>query len=118
MITLPFPPSMNRLWRNVAGRTLLSADGRKYRASGVAAALQSHEAHGGGPVNVAITAWLPDRRRRDADNMFKAPLDVLVHAGVIDDDSQIVRLSIHKAGVDTARPRLEVLITAVTAEAA
>lgn len=118
MIPMPFPPSVNRLWRNVRGRTLLSADGRKYRAAAVAATLQAREAFGCAPVEVAISAWLPDNRRRDADNLFKAPLDALVAAGVIEDDSQIVALSIRKAGVDRANPRLEVTVTFAEAQAA
>lgn len=111
MIVLPFPPSMNRLWRNVRGRTLLSADGRSYRLAGVAAVMQAHEGYGQASVAVSIDAWLPDKRRRDADNMLKAPLDVLTYSGVIADDSQIIRLSIYKAGIDKANPRLEVTIT-------
>ena len=30
-LELPFPPSMNRYYRNLNGRTLLSAKGRKYK---------------------------------------------------------------------------------------
>ena len=112
MIVLPWPPSVNRMWRNVRGRTLLSADGRRYRADAVAATLREKPmAYGSAPVSVAITAWVPDARRRDADNLLKAPLDVLVHAGVLDDDSQIEVLSIRKAGIDRANPRLEVIVT-------
>lgn len=112
MIVLPFPPSVNRMWRNVRGRTLLAKEGRAYRAAAVAAALQARPvAYGAAPVEVAIAAWLPDNRRRDADNLLKAPLDALVHCGVLDDDSQVVALSIRKVGVDRANPRLEVTIT-------
>jgi crossover junction endodeoxyribonuclease RusA len=110
VIVLPFPPSVNRMWRTFRGRMLLSADGRQYRANAVAAVLQSREAYGAAPVVVSITAWLPDNRRRDADNLLKAPLDALVHAGALADDAQIIELRVRKAGVDRARPRLEVTI--------
>lgn len=111
MIVLPFPPSVNRMWRTFRGRMLLAKDGREYRAAAVSACLLARPmAFGGAQVTVAITAWMPDNRRRDADNLFKAPLDALVAAGVIDDDSQIVALSIRKAGVDRANPRLDVLV--------
>lgn len=117
MIHMPFPPSVNRLWRNVRGRTLLSSDGRKYRNAAVAATLQARSmAFGGALVDVAISAWLPDNRRRDADNLFKAPLDALVAAGVINDDSQIVALSIRKVGIDRTNPRLEVTVSFSGAE--
>jgi crossover junction endodeoxyribonuclease RusA len=56
---------------------------------------------------LVIQAWLPDRRRRDLDNLLKAVQDALAHAGVYDDDSQIVDLRIRRAGIDRAYPRLE-----------
>ncbi len=65
---------------------------------------------GGVPLEVSIVAWLPDARRRDVDNLLKAPLDALAHAGIYDDDSQIADLSIRKAGIDRANPRLEIEI--------
>lgn len=112
MICMPFPPSVNRLWRNVRGRTLLSSEGRKYRNHAIAATLMSRSmVFGDAQVEISISAWLPDNRRRDADNLFKAPLDALVAAGVLDDDSQIVALSIRKAGIDRENPRLEVTVT-------
>lgn len=36
-----------------------------------------------------MDAFPPDRRRRDLDNLQKPVLDVLQHAGVYEDDSQI-----------------------------
>jgi crossover junction endodeoxyribonuclease RusA len=33
-----------------------------------------------------VLATKPDKRRRDLDNLLKATSDLLVHAGVIDDD--------------------------------
>lgn len=110
MIVLPFPPSVNRYWRNVRGRTLISEAGRIYRQLVIQEALVARPVRFEGPLRVSISAWLPDSRRRDADNMLKAPLDALTHAGYIDDDSQILDLRIRKAGIDRQRPRLEVTI--------
>jgi Holliday junction resolvase RusA-like endonuclease len=47
-----------------------------------------------GDVALSIVAHPPNRRKRDLDNLLKAPLDAMAHAGVYDDDGQIVRLSI------------------------
>jgi len=46
------------------------------------------------PVAVAFDAYPPDRRRRDGDNLIKAPLDCLVHAGLLLDDHLVRRVSL------------------------
>ena len=108
-LTLPWPPSVNRYWRNVKGRTITSADGRRYREEVM---WKAGAAHGKftTPVSVEIMAWYPDKRRRDIDNVLKAPLDALTHAGVWSDDSLIKSLSIRKAGYSQREPRLEIEI--------
>ena len=112
MIVLPWPPSTNRYWRNVRGRTLISQAGRDYRSRVVQEAIAARPVRFQGHVRLAIVAWMPDARRRDLDNLLKAPLDALAHAGYYDDDSQVVCLSLTNAGVDRARPRLEVEMVA------
>lgn len=113
ILTLPFPPSVNRIWRAVAGRILLSRDGRAYREAvarqWLAARLQGH---GRRPLVVSIDAWMPDNRRRDLDNLQKASLDALQRAGAFHDDSQICDLRIRRAGIDRQNPRLEVVLEA------
>lgn len=49
-----------------------------------------------GPLIVDVVVHPPDRRRRDIDNVQKALLDALQHAGAYSDDSQIIRLSIER----------------------
>lgn len=103
ILLLPFPPSVNTYWRHLskgplAGRTLLSEDGRKYRGT-VALALRRQRGLGdqaalAGRLKVDIEARMPDRRRRDLDNVPKALLDALTHAGFWLDDSQIDDLRI------------------------
>ena len=56
-----------------------------------------------GRLMVKISAYPPDRRRRDLDNILKATLDSLTHAAVIEDDSliddlRIVRKSLVQGG--------------------
>lgn len=45
------------------------------------------------PVSVSYKFGQPDKKRRDIDNLFKAPNDLLVAHGIIADDSLIHRIS-------------------------
>lgn len=90
-LTLPYPPSVNHYWRNFRGRMLISREGRAYRHN-VCASLAGNgprKPPAGGRIALAMDAFPPDRRRRDIDNIQKALLDSLAHAGVYEDDSQI-----------------------------
>jgi crossover junction endodeoxyribonuclease RusA len=112
--TLPYPPSVNRYWRSVRGRNILSKEAREYRERAHAAVI----ANGWrvtGPVRVNFLAFAPDKRRRDADNLLKPMLDALVNAGAIEgDDSRYVRgVSVDWWGVDPGRERVEVVISEV-----
>ena len=111
-LCLPWPPSVNRIWRSVGGRVLLSADGRAYRLAVAAAVLEQHGSGDPltGRLSMTLRAYPPDRRRRDVDNLAKAILDAIEHAGsVYENDSQIDHLSIRRMAV--AKPgRVEVSI--------
>ena len=97
-ITRPWPPSVNTYWRNFDGRMIISARGREYRETvGDQMTLQKMVKHFKGQLKVEIEAFRPDKRRRDLDNLLKATLDGLAHAGVYEDDSQIVDLHIYWA---------------------
>ena len=107
-VTLPWPPSVNRYWRSVNGRNILSEQGRNYRLLAGVELIGCEQKTG--PCSVVIVAYPPDNRRRDVDNILKAPLDALTHSGAIEDDSCVRFLSIRKADPDPERPRLEVTI--------
>ncbi|WP_353094949.1 RusA family crossover junction endodeoxyribonuclease [Methylibium sp.] len=106
-IAIPFPPSTNRIWRNVAGRTLLSRIGREYRARVVEAVYAARvQGFGRQKLRLVIGAHVPDERRRDLDNLLKAANDAMQAARLFEDDSQIVDLRIYRAGLDRQNPRL------------
>jgi len=91
ILTLPWPPSINHYWRRVGPRTLLSREGRTFRRN-VCALLGGggpRKPPSGGRIALAMDAFPPDRRRRDLDNIAKPVLDVLEHAGLYEDDSQV-----------------------------
>lgn len=100
-IKLPWPPSVNRIWRRVGNKTILSAEGREFRKTvqGICVINGISGKRIAGRLSVCITANPPDRRKRDIDNLQKAPLDALTHAAVWEDDSQIDELLIRRDGI-------------------
>lgn len=99
-ITLPYPPSNNRYYRHNRGRTHISAEGKAYRAAVRdlirASMLDVQTPH---PLKLRIECHMPDRRRRDLDNLQKAAFDALTKAGFWLDDSQIVDYRVIKMPV-------------------
>lgn len=98
-LTLPWPPSVNHYYRRVGNATLISREGRRYRRRIHGEALLAGSPRVEGRLAVRIAASPPDHRRRDLDNVQKALLDALQHAGVYGDDSQIDRITVERAGV-------------------
>jgi len=99
VLRLPYPPSNNAYWRHIskgplAGRVLISEEGRRFREAVIA---QVDRFKLDGRLKVEIEATMPDRRRRDIDNLPKAVLDALTHAQVWGDDNQIDDLRIYRA---------------------
>ncbi len=130
MITLelPYPPSVNHLWRRVGNKTLLSVAARRYRKAvldGVMSARQPGQALAVGTTGwylplvgrlaVSLTMTPPDHQRRDVDNCLKAVLDALTHAGVWRDDAQIDRLLIERAAPCPEAPKLTAVIAVLDA---
>ena len=112
MVSLPWPPSVNRVWRSYRGRTVLASEVRTYRkAVWAEVLLQGIPRHMlNKRLEVSILANAPDERARDLDNLLKAPLDALKHCGVILDDSLIDLLRIERGEV-SKRPRLTIQIS-------
>lgn len=121
MLTLPWPPSVNRYWRHVfrgptAGRIYIAAEGKAFRThvAWVARQAKAPQIDAKALVRVNIVAYPPDRRSRDLDNLQKATLDALTYAKVWHDDSQVDDLRICRARDDAGNlllgGRLEVTI--------
>lgn len=89
-VELPFPPSTNRLWRHGRGNTYKSAEYVKWIKEADGMIYQQKF----GPIKTLpgkFTALLElytsdGRRRKDADNRMKAPLDYATRIGFILDD--------------------------------
>jgi len=105
-ITLPWPPSVNRYYRSINGRQILSKTGRQYKKD-VAYLLAEYCIRYGlpmhGDLRVSVEYFPPSRRKYDIDNFLKALLDALeVSAdqlnGAYVNDSQIIELHVSKGG--------------------
>lgn len=122
-LSLPWPPSNNHYWLSLrkgrmAGRVIISTEGKQYRKAVADAILEQRV-----PVNILtgkLALWIhvlpPNNMRRDLDNLPKAVLDSLAHAGVFRDDSDIDDLRITRYAV---RPggELQIRITEIAGEA-
>lgn len=102
-LDLPFPPTVNTYWRRVGSKTLISKKGRAYAEQVAWITRHSARFPAGKRAAIMVEAYMPDKRNRDLDNLFKALLDSLVKAGVLVDDSviddlRIVRKDVIKGG--------------------
>ena len=91
-IELPYPPSVNRYYRHVGFRTLISREGRAYRRAVCATLRRAGVRPMDGTLAVGLDLYPPDHRTRDADNAQKALLDAMQHGGMYRDDNQVKKL--------------------------
>lgn len=106
-LTLPYPPSVNRIWRIFGNRIIKSKEGRAYAHTVACMAKARQVTPVDGPLCVTVTAYRP-QRRGDLDNVLKAALDAL-NGVAWADDSQVVELHAKRRD-DKHNPRLEVLV--------
>ena len=110
VLSLPFPPSMNTYWRTFRGMTVLSKQGREFKAA-VADYVVEYRVPklGDSKLRISMVLFPRDKRKIDIDNRIKAVLDALQDAGVFDDDFQVDELSIVR-GKPTKGGAIRVLI--------
>lgn len=89
-LELPWPPSVNTYWRHARGRHYISKKGKEYRQAVInIITAEDLEVTTLSRLKITIDAHVPDKRRRDLDNLQKAVFDSLVCAGFMVDDEQI-----------------------------
>ena len=105
ILTIPYPPSANRLWRSVNGRAIKSAEYRDWLDEAARFLLtQPGRTPMTGPYILTLVATRPDWRRRDLGNLEKPVSDLLQHVGLVRDDcdAQSIRLTWSDAAPDPA----------------
>ncbi len=92
---LPFPPSVNHLFATIKRKgkfvRIMSQKGKNYRANVATTVAGSPMLFG--PLGIVAVFEQPDKRLRDLDNLLKALLDSMKHAGLYRDDSQIQKIT-------------------------
>ena len=112
--TMPYPPSVNGMWRVFRNRSILSKRGREYRIK----AIEAIEALGlgGELIDSKLTFSMiinpPTLRKYDVDNFTKAVFDSLTHAKFWVDDEQVQMLTIEK-GIKTAGGNVTIKINTI-----
>ena len=107
-LTLPWPPSVNRYWRNINGRTLISREARAYKLLIQKLTLSIKKICLHGRIFMNILVYPPDRRKRDIDNLIKIVADSLQDAGFYINDSQIDKIIIERMPIIFPKGKLEV----------
>ncbi len=106
--TLPWPPSINKYYGRARNHVYIKAEGRAFREEVVLdlqdAFPEMRETEPGvrktmflpdQELSVTLDMYPPDRKDRDLDNVEKAILDALQHAGVYANDCMIKRKVCH-----------------------
>lgn len=94
-LKLPWPPTNNTLFSVVNGRKIKSKKGRIFTEAVINQITKANQQFNlSGKLKIKIVANPPDLRKRDLDNLLKAPLDALTQSGVIADDSMFENINI------------------------
>ena len=97
VLNLPYPPSVNNYYSYTSRGVFIKKHGRDYRKKVVSLFKDGSDAIEG-DLNVHLSVFFPDKRKRDLDNILKCLLDALTHAHIYGDDSQIKKLTLEHVG--------------------
>lgn len=120
VMTLPAPPSANKMYRYAGNRVLKSSAYRQWLKECDALIWQKGwRDQMTGPLRVRIHITPKDNRLRDIDNYIKPCLDVLESAGVIENDRLVVTLEVERFSPRGGHPHtVQILADAITPDPA
>lgn len=112
-LELPFPPSLNHMYRRYGKQTVLSGEARAYKQEAAILSREIIDEPLTGRLSVTIRLYRP-AARGDIDNYLKALLDAL--NGILwQDDRQIVELHVYKL-LDREDPHAQLEIRTLGSE--
>ena len=106
-LTLPYPTSANRYWRNVRGRMVRSAEATAYKKHIGRLCMAAGIEPLTGNVRLVLDLYRP-QRSGDLDNFLKVLGDALIGWAYID-DKQIIEIHARRFD-DKDNPRVEVTV--------
>lgn len=98
---LPYPPSVNAIWRPAGNRIISTDTARAYRQRCAEEIMvqkvpRHHRAIRGRLALHMLVITPASTRRRDLDNVLKATLDAIQRCGVIEDDESFDRILVER----------------------
>ena len=103
-VVLPWPPAVNNLFATFNNRRIPSRRYKLWQDGALTAVREQRPRPITGSFRATISCSPPDRRRRDLDGLAKAPLDLLVKAGVIEDDHKARGIILEWDDANPAKP--------------
>ena len=108
------PPSINHIYgytsRGGFARSYITAEGKAWFAKAQEDIIRQN--HRKKPIEseLEVCIDLYTARRQDVDNIIKPILDALAKAGVMNNDSQVYRISVEKFKCPLADQRVEIVV--------
>jgi len=110
-LVLPYPPTVNHMYRRARGHLALTPEALAFRHAVRMIAMVQGVTPLVGPVAVFLDVYRP-RRRGDLDNILKATIDALQGLAYRDDD-QVEQITAQRYE-DKRAPRVEVSVVPLT----
>jgi crossover junction endodeoxyribonuclease RusA len=119
---LPYPVSVNRMYRAYKGRVIKSSTYRAWENSVKSVAIAAlasdfdgvYSGLGSSRVRLSIWVYPPDRRKRDIGNLLKGIEDALEAAGWIKNDEQEDEIHIYRCERSKHDPRVSVKMEVIS----
>lgn len=106
-LSLPYPPSANRYWRNFRGRVVVSEEAEVFKRRVADLCEHAGIVPVEGRVGITLDVFRP-RKSGDLDNSIKVCLDAIQGWAYLN-DNQVVTLIAHRED-DKTNPRVEVQV--------